>query len=412
LKTVWILNHYAQEPGGPGGTRHYSLAKNLLRHGWRGIILAASVELNTGRQRLGEGDRPKLCRYEGVDFLRIRTPTYCGNNHGRVFNMLAYTARAILPASTGSLPRPDAIIGSSVHPFAGWAGAVLARRFDVPFIFEVRDLWPQTLIDLGHLAPRGLTARVLRALEKWLYRKAKCIVVLLPKAADYITSLGIAAEKIEWIPNGVELEGYRRPEPAPAREAFTLMYFGAHGLANGLDCVVKAMAVVQQEVGPQQIRLRLIGGGPEKRHLMELARKKGLHNVQFEEFVPKHLIPSVAQEADGFIFNLVDLPVFKFGISSNKLFDFMAAGRPIIFCCRSSNNPVREAAAGPTVSPGNAQALAEAILQLARTPVAERARMGMSARAYVENHHSYDALAKRFARILDGLFHEVNEAIA
>jgi glycosyltransferase involved in cell wall biosynthesis len=90
----------------------------------------------------------------------------------------------------------------------------------------------------------------------------------------------------------------------------------------------------------------------------------------------------------------------------------MAAGRPIIFCCRSCNNPVMEAAAGPTVSPGNAQALAEAILQLARTPVEERARMGLSARGYVEKHHSYDSLAKKFARMLDGLFREVNEAIA
>lgn len=411
MKTVWILNHYAQEPGGPGGTRHYSIVKHLQRRGWRGIILAASVELNTGRQRLDHGERAKLCSCGGVDFLWIRTPTHRGNDHGRVSNMLCYTARALLPATTRSLPRPDAIVGSSVHPFAAWAGAILARRFDVPFIFEVRDLWPQTLVDMGRIASRSLTTSALRALEKWLYREAKRIVVLLPRAADYITSLGINGDKIEWIANGVELDGYPRPEPIPAREPFTLMYFGAHGLANGLDCVVKAMALVQKEAGPYLVRLRLIGDGPQKQHLVNLAKEEELQNVQFEEPVPKHLISSIAQEADGFVFNLIDAPVFKFGISSNKLFDFMAAARPIIFCCRSSNNPIMEAAAGPTVSPGNEQALAEAILQLARTPVEERARMGMSARAYVESRHSYDLLAKRFALMLERLFHEVNEAI-
>ena len=404
MKTVWILNHYAQEPGGPGGTRHYSLAKNMRRHGWRAVVIAASVELNTGRQRLGGGDAIKLCQYDGVDFLWVRTPTYHANDNGRVSNMLSYAVRALMPSTTHSLPRPDVIVGSSVHPFAAWSGAMLAKRFCVPFVFEVRDLWPQTLVDMGRLKSGSFQTIALRTLEKWLYRKADRIVVLLPRAADYIAELGVSARKIVWIPNGVELDGYPMPEPNLVHDEFTLMYFGAHGLANGLECVIKAMALVQKRAGANRIRLRLVGDGPHKKTLVDLAKESGLDNVQFENPVPKHLIPIIAREADAFVFNLVDAPVFKFGISSNKLFDFMAAARPIIFCCRSSNNPVMEAAAGPTVPPGNELALAEAILRLAQTPVEERARMGLCARQYVENFHSYGSLAKCFAEMLDSLF--------
>jgi glycosyltransferase involved in cell wall biosynthesis len=403
MKTVWILNHYAQEPGGPGGTRHYSLAKNMLRHGWQGAIIAASVELNTGRQRLAKSDCSKLCQHDGVDFLWIRTPTHQGNDNGRISNMLSYTLRALMPRTTCLLPSPDVIIGSSVHPFAAWAGAILAKRFRVPFVFEVRDLWPQTLVDMGRLKPGSFQTKALRALEKWLYRKADRVIVLLPRAVDYISALGIDVGKIEWIPNGVELDGYRRPTPAPIQKKFTLMYFGAHGIANGLDCLVKAMALVRKKAGGDRICLRLVGDGPQKKWLVNFANEQRLDNVQFEEPVPKHLIPALAQEADCFVFNLIDAPVFKYGISSNKLFDFMAAARPIIFCCRSSNNPVMEAAAGPTVPPGNEQALAEAILHLAQTPADELARMGMSARDYVERLHSYSSLSERFAKMLNNL---------
>ena len=224
MKTVWILNHYAQEPGGPGGTRHYSLAKYMPQYGWRGFVIAASVELNTGRQRLARRVATKMCNYDGVDFLWIRTPVYHGNDHGRIVNMLSYSIRVLIPKTTRSLPRPDVVVGSSVHPFAAWSGALLAKRFGVPFVFEVRDLWPQTLVDMGRLKAWGFQTKTLQILEKWLYRKADRIVVLLPLAKDYIAGLGIPEEKIVYIPNGVELAGYPKPAPAYVRKKFTLMY--------------------------------------------------------------------------------------------------------------------------------------------------------------------------------------------
>jgi len=401
MKHVWMLNHYAQEPGGAGGTRHYSLARHLLALGWSTTVIAASVELNTGRQRLIARENRRITDFDGVKFLWVRTSQYKGNGGGRMLNMLAYSLRVLLPSVTHNLPRPNVIIGSSVHPFAAWSGAILARRFRVPFIFEVRDLWPQTLVDMGRLSDDGFVTKALRCLEKWLYKRADRIVVLLPKAADYVVPLGVDADQIVWIPNGVELEGYPEPAQPPDRDQFTLMYFGAHGQANGLDCLLEAMAQIQKMPEMAHVRLRLIGNGPLKPNLITLARDLVLNNVEFGAPVPKHDIPALAVEADGFVFNLIDAPVFKFGISSNKLFDFLAAARPIVFCCDASNNPVEDAGAGITVRPGNPVELAKAIASLVALPAEERSAMGRAGRVYVHDNHDFRMLAAKLAATLD-----------
>lgn len=406
MKNVWILNHYAQEPGGAGGTRHYSLARHLLKHGWQSSVIAASVELNTGRQRLADGERTRISDFDGIPFLWVRTPQYEGNGGGRMGNMLTYAARVLLPGVTKGLERPDVIVGSSVHPFAAWSGSVLARRLRVPFVFEVRDLWPQTLVDLGRLQEQSLITKVLRKLEKWLYARADRIVVLLPQADEYIVPLGVPKRKIVWIPNGVELEGYPEPTQPLIHDGFTLMYFGAHGQANGLDCVLRAMAELQERPDMRHVRLRMIGDGPLKPSLLTLAEELQLRNVEFADPVPKREIPAVAAEADAFVFNLIDAPVFQYGISSNKLFDFLAGARPIIFCCKSSNNPVADAHAGITVLPGDPLALSQAIATLATMPAGDRNEMGRAGRAYVERNHSFDSLAARFAAMLKELVAE------
>lgn len=404
MKQVWMLNHYAQELGGPGGTRHYSLARHLRGLGWQTTLLAASVELNTGRQRLAGHEKTRLDTFEGVPFLWVKTPPYRSNRGGRMLNMLAFALRVCWPGTTRALPRPDVVVGSSVHPFAAVSGAWLAKRHGVPFVFEVRDLWPQTLVDLGRLKETSVMTRVLRWLELWLYRRADKIVVLLPKAVDYIAPLGIPVDKVVWIPNGVELEGYAKPPPPATRDVFMLMYFGAHGQANGLDCVLDAMAEISTRPDMQRVRLRLIGDGPLKPALMEQASQLNLSNVFFEDPVPKSQIPKLAGEADAFVICVKDLPqLYKYGISMNKLFDYLAASRPIIIASAAANNPVFDAGAGLSVAPENSNELADAIYNLVNLSQEQRTAMGAAGRAYVEKHHSYNALAAKFAAVFQQL---------
>jgi len=370
-------------------------------------VIAASVELNTGRQRLGGGELTRIAEFDGVPFLWVRTPQYEGNGGGRMGNMLTYAAVVLLPSVTKGLARPDVIVGSSVHPFAAWSGALLARRLRVPFVFEVRDLWPKTLVDLGRLREESLITKGLRKLEKWLYDRADRIVVLLPQAHEYIVPLGIPKQKIVWIPNGVELEGYPASALPSVSGRFTLMYFGAHGQANGLETLLRAMAELQKRPDMAHVHLRMVGNGPLKPALMELAVQLELTNVEFSGPVPKREIPSVAAQADAFVICVRDLPeLYRFGISMNKLFDYLAAARPIIMASAAANNPIDEAGAGITVPPEDPQALAQAIARVTAMSRDERSALGLAGRRFVEHNHSFEVLGARFASMLNELLAE------
>jgi glycosyltransferase involved in cell wall biosynthesis len=179
------------------------------------------------------------------------------------------------------------------------------------------------------------------------------------------------------------------------------MYFGAHGPANGLDNVLRAQQIIEQRPEMSNVRLRIIGNGPCKGELITMAEKFGLKRVSFEDPVPKREIPALAAQADAFVFNLINAPVFKYGISSNKLFDFMAGQRPVLFCCDAGNNPIEDSGAGYTVQPGNPEALADAVARLTRLPSEDRAAMGRAGRRYVEVEHGFDKLAGSLAGCLN-----------
>lgn len=400
MKTVWLLNHYALEPSGSGGTRHFSLARHAQRHGLRIIIIAASVEYLSGRQRLGANEHHRIEQHEGVTFLWVRTTPYVGNGPGRIRNMLEYSFRVLQRATTHDLPPPDLLIGSSVHPLAVLAARQLAKRFAVPFVFEVRDLWPETLIQMGRITRTSPSARMLRMLEKYLYRKAAKIITLLPLAHEYIAPIGIPEEKITWISNGVDLDGFAYRPPAQL-STLTFMYTGAHGEANGLEMIIRAVGQVNKADKARPIQFRFIGNGPIKPKLIELSKQLGVSDIiTFEPPVTKHQIPQLVTEADAFIVNLRDLPLYRYGISLNKLFDYLAAGRPIVFAGSPANNPVRDAQAGVTVAADDAEAMAQAILRVAAMPFEERVAMGKRGRSYVEAEFSYAALAQRLCNEL------------
>ncbi len=405
MKRLWILNHYGQEPNGVGGTRHYHLAKNLLSHGWKTTIIAASVESKTNKQRLNNGEKYRLDQISDVSFLWVRTPRYKGNGVGRILNMLTYSFNCLIKKNTQLIEKPDIIIGSSVHPLAALSGSILAKRYNVPFVFEVRDLWPKTLIDLGKLKEKSILTFFLKKLEVWLYHQADKIITLLPEANQYIVPLGVPKERIIWIPNGFDLSIFPPPLPKEDTKNFTFMYFGAFGKANGLSNIIEAASIFNESKEPskRKVSIRFIGDGPEKENLEELVDKLNINNITFEPPVLKKNIPKLASEADAFIFNLIDAPVFSYGISSNKLFDFMASGRPIIFSCRAANNPIKESSSGITVDPDNPALLAEAMTKIFKLSSEEKRMMSVSARNYVEKHHDFRKLARKLHEELDAL---------
>ena len=404
---LWVFNHYAHPPDLPGGTRHYDLGRELVRRGHRVTIFATSFHHALHREvRLGPGERWRVEDADGVKFVWLWTPPYRRNDWRRVLNMLSYMLRACrlgrrLPERAPEIGKPDVVIGSSVHLLAVLAAYRVARHYHAKFIMEVRDLWPQTIVDMGELSAGNPLTKLLKALERFLYRRAERIIVLGPQMREYIAARGVSRDRIVWIPNGVDLSRFDRAAiPEMGREGFQVIYLGAHGQANALDVLLEAAKVIQDR-GHHEIRFVLVGDGPEKPKLMALAKELGLRNMEFREPVSKTEVSKVLNVADATVFILHDLPLYNYGISVNKLFDYLAASKPLILAGRPANNPVEEARCGLTVPPRDPQALAEAVVKLYQMPKEEREAIGKRGREYVEKNHAIPMLAERLIQCLE-----------
>ena len=408
MGTLWILNHYAISPDMSGGTRHFDLARELVKKGHDVTIFASGFDHSTRQYlKIKPGEKIRVEEYDGVRFVWINTLPYYGNNWRRVLNMLSYGWR-VLRCSRG-LSKPDAVIGSSMHPFAALAGWWLARRYKAKFIFEVRDLWPQTAVDMGAMKKNSLPAKLLYAWEKFMYNKAEKIIVLLPYAKDYVASRGISPEKVFWLPNGVNLERFDHPVPLEEgsevaevfeqyRDKFKVVYTGAHGVPNGLDVIVEAARLIQEK--SENIHFILIGEGTEKSRLKEKAQSLGLVNITFCEPIPKQAVPSALLAADCLVYSIPAFNIYRYGVSLNKSFDYLASAKPVVMAGNSQNNIVEEANAGIAVEPENPEALAEAIVKIYELPEEKRIELGKNGRRYVEQFYDIKNLATNLESLL------------
>jgi glycosyltransferase involved in cell wall biosynthesis len=409
---IWILNHYAVPPDRPAGTRHYDIGRVLAAKGHDVTIFASSFSHFTFREeRLRGNERMRVDFVDGVRFVWIRTTPYSGNDARRVLNMCSYAIGAV--RAQRRMPRPDVVVGSSVHLVAVAAAWLIAGVRRVPFIFEVRDLWPQALVDMGALKEKSVVTRLLRGVERFLYRHAKVIITLPPRAADYITMLGIPREKIVYVPNGIA--DYDEPVVDISDDAAGLVakitelrqaghlvagFTGSFVQANGVDTLVRAARVLSDR-GVRDIEFVFVGDGPEKEKSRQLASNLDLRNVLFWPPLPKRNIPAVLDALDVTLFSLRDISVYKYGLSCNKLFDYLASGRPIISACAIDETPVSASGAGICVPPESPEEVADALVKLASMSVAERHAMGERGRNWVYQHHGVTALAERFLDALE-----------
>lgn len=392
---IWLVNHYALSPDSSGGTRHYDLAKKLVEYGHEVTIIAASFNHWTKRdEHCRDGQLFATSTHAGVNFIWLKTPLYAGS-FGRLFNMLGFSWRLLRRTGLKDLPQPDVIIGSSPHLFAARTALSLSVKLDVPFVMEVRDLWPQTLLDLGHMSRFHPLVMVFSKLEKTLYRQAKHVIALMPGAVSYISNLGAGdADRVTWIPNGVDLQQLPCTDPEDDG-VLDVVYAGSHGVANGLDTIVRAIYQLGQAEDTDSFRFAFYGDGPEKQRLQQLAAELGIGNLSFKAAIPKADVYRLMQKADAFIVTLVDSPLYKYGISLNKLYDYLALARPVIFGGKALNNPVAESGAGLVVPPEDSQALAAALRELAKMPKEQRVEMGRRGREFVANHHDVAKLARK-----------------
>jgi len=384
-----------------GGTRHHELARYLVERGHRVTIIASPVSYLTGKTRQARArwiDRQDV--EPGITILR--TYTYSALHKSfvhRVFSFLSFMFSSFWAGV--SVQQVDIVWGTSPPIFQGVTAWLLARLKRVPFLFEVRDLWPAFAIAVGVLRNPWLV-RASLWLERFLYRHADRVMVNSPGYIRHVQQRG--ARWVELVPNGAEPEMFDpSADGSLFREEnllggdFLVVYAGAHGMSNDLGTVLAAAEMLRNR---PNVRIILVGDGKEKAHLQEQAAAKKLTNVCFLPPVPKAEMGAVLAAADACIAILKPLDMYK-TTYPNKVFDYMAAGRPVVLAIDGVIRRVVEAAScGIPVQPGSAGEMADAIRSLAGDPSMAKA-MGQAGRRYVEKHFNRRDLAEKLALLFE-----------
>lgn len=384
-----------------GGTRHFEMAGYLARRGHRITIIASPVSYLTGKPRTGKVRW--IEQQEIGEAIRIlRTYTYPALHRSffhRVLSFLSFMVSSFLVGLR--VPQVDLVWGTSPPLFQGFTAWLLARLKRAPFLFEVRDLWPSFAVAVGVLQ-NPLLIGASRMLERFLYRCADRVMVNSPGFIHHVVQNG--ARWVELIPNGVEPEmfdpqadGSEFRQRHGLADKFIALYAGAHGLANDLGVVLQAAARLQDQ---NHICFVFVGDGKEKPALQAQARTLELSNVLFIPSVSKTEMRTVLAAADACIAILKPIEEFK-TTYPNKVFDYMAAGRPVVLAIDGViRQVVEQANAGVLVPPGDPQALSAAVLQLAENPSRAHA-MGQAGREYVAKYFSRCDLSQKLAVLLE-----------
>lgn len=381
----------------PGGTRHYELSRYLVKRGHRVTVIASPVSYITGSATVAED-----ARLEGVNVLRASV--YRAHHKSFLHRMLAFFSFMLSSFWIGlGVKDVDLVWGTSPPIFQGVTAWALAKLKRGKFLFEVRDLWPQFAIAVGVLK-NPLLIRLSEWLETFLYRSADQVIVNSPAYVSHVERRG--GPHVELVPNSADPSmfdpAWRGTEYRLAHglaDKYVVMYAGAHGMSNDLDTVLEAARLLQ---GLPKVQIVLVGDGKEKPVLQSQATALGLSNVSFLPPVPKSGMAEALAAADACIAILKPLEEYK-TTYPNKVFDYMAAGRPVVLVIDGVIREVVEAAdCGFFVRPGDPADLAGVIRKLAADPEASR-RMGLSGRRYLEQNFSREQMAARLVELLEDM---------
>lgn len=386
-----------------GGTRHHELARHLVGKGHRVTIIASPVSYLTGKTRLKrirwvekQEPEPGICI--------LRTYTYSALHKSfvhRVFSFLSFMVSSFLVGI--GVSDIDLVWGTSPPIFQGITAWLIARLKRVPFLFEVRDLWPAFAIAVGVLR-NPILVRASLWLESFLYQHADRVMVNSPGFIEHVTQRG--ARQIELVPNGAEPEMFQPQSTGAAfrqrhqlEDKFILLYAGAHGISNDLGVVLQCAALLRDRT---DIQFLFVGDGKEKNNLQTQASQLALHNVLFLPSVPKDRMSEIFASADAGIAILKPLELYK-TTYPNKVFDYMAAGRPVVLAIGGVICDVVESAgAGIAVPPGDANTMAKAIAELVAHPETSK-NMGLAGRKYIEEYFNRRELADKLALVLENM---------
>ena len=395
MHRFWIFNHYATTPLTGPLLRHYYFAEYLKERNIETTVFAANELHQTGGCVDTHGKPYLRTEEEGVPFVFVKTSKYEGNGISRVKNMVSFFL-GLLKISKGyakQYGKPDVIMGSSAHPLTSIAGILVARRFRVPAIVEVRDLWPEAIFSFGKVKMNSLVGRILSAGEKWMYVHADAIVFTKEGDVDHIKEMGwdkdhggkIDLAKCHYINNGVNLKDYYASiekdilkDPDLEDDSFKVVYTGTVRPVNNVGNLLDTAKLLKDK---KDIKFLIFGGGSELEKLEKRVQDEHIDNVIFKGFVEKKYIPYILSRSSVNVLNYSQANYnWSRGNSSNKLFEYMASGKPIISTVKMGYCILDKYQCGLSLDECTAKALAEQILKIHDMPEEAYAQMAENAK--------------------------------
>lgn len=403
-KTFWFINQYSSTPETAMGGRHFYIAQELAKKGHQVYVIAGRYShlLRNPKQfsekYLIEEITPNF------SFVWINLPEYAeAHSKQRVLNWFKF-AWVLKGLKNSSLQKPDVVLYSSPSPIGSLAAQSLAKFFKVPFIFEVRDIWPLTLIELGGHSANHPFIRLMQWIEDRSYQKAKFAFSNLFNAVEHMQTRGLDKAKFHWIPNGVSLAEVSAKQPLSVdvfkqlpQDKFIVGYTGTIGVANAIDDLIKAAQLVSHH---PDIHFVLVGSGKEKQEMQNKVQGLKLTNISFIDPIPKKQIQSMLEHFDVCYIGWQKNPLYRFGIAPNKLPEYLYAGKPIIHAFSGKGDVVQQANAGITIEAEDPQAIADAVIQLYKLSDFERSVLGNNGHQYVLQHLEYKMIAEKLEIII------------
>lgn len=404
MRVLFISQYFPPEIGAPSA-RTYEHAQVWRDAGHDVTVLCAFP--NHPHGIVPEKYRGHWVVEENCDGIRVwRCFHLAVPNKGVLKRSLSFFTFMVSAIVTGAFRRGafDVVVATSPQLLCGLAGWVVARLRGLPFVLEIRDLWPQQIVDLGILRNRALI-RMLYGLERFLYKRAKHIVTTAPAMTEDLIRRGVPSDKVTTIPNGIDVSFFRPlPRENEVREIYgwapedvIVMYIGTLGLSQGFETIIEAAALLQSE---ERMRFVIVGDGAARERIERLIQERRLSNVTLLPAQDKDRMPLFYAAGDIHLVPLRRLPVFRTNIPS-KMFEIMACARPMVVGIEGQAcSLLEQAQAGIAVRPEDAQAYAEAIRRLANNP-SLREKLGENGRAFVVQHHDRRKKAQEFLEVLE-----------
>lgn len=418
---IWLMNHYATSMFRDKAGRHYWFAKKLEEYGHDVTVFCATTFLNNS-ENIDTGKSKYLIeKTDGTPFVFVKTCSYNGNGIDRVKNMVAFFLNLMPSAKKYAKThgKPDVIVASSVHPLTMVAGILLAKKMKIPCICEIRDLWPEAIFSFGKLTEKSLFGKILVKGEHWIYKKADALIFTKEGDTDYLKERGwttaqggdIDLAKCNYINNGVNLAAYTEQITTETFEdadllndgKFNVVYAGTVRPVNNVGNLLDCAKILKNMQGYENVQFLIFGDGSELETLRKRATDEELDNVKLKGFAPRKYIPYILSKSSVNILNYSQNEYnWTRGNSSNKLFEYMASGKPIISTVKMGYSIINRYKCGVELDVCTPECLADAIIRFRDMPQEEYSQLGMNAYKGAKDF-DFDALTKKLLTVIEGV---------